>query len=102
MARVGLGGVGLVSITVLIGAVGYRSLCTTTSWVDAIYAAAMIATGMGPVADVPVTTAAAKLFVSAYAVFSGVVFLTFAATLLGPVAQRVLHRFHLDQLDDKR
>lgn len=96
-----LGGAALVSATILLGAVGYHSLCATPSWVDAVYAAAMIATGMGPVADVPVTTPAAKLFVSGYAVFSGVVFLTFAAALLGPVAQRVIHRFHLDQLDDK-
>lgn len=96
-----VGGAALVCATVLLGAIGYRHLCAAPTWVDATYAAAMIATGMGPVADVPVTTPTAKLFVSAYAIFSGVVFLTFAAALLGPVAQRVIHRFHLDQVDDK-
>jgi hypothetical protein len=56
--------------------------------------AAMILTGMGPVN--PVQTVAGKLFASFYALFSGVVFITTVAVLLGPVAHRCLHRFHLE------
>ena len=37
---------------------------------------------------------------SAYAIFSGVVFLTFAALLLAPVLHRFLHRFHLELDED--
>jgi hypothetical protein len=48
-------------------------------------------------------TDAAKLFASAYALFSGLVFITVMGIVLAPVAHRVLHVFHLDverDLDD--
>jgi len=54
----------------------------------------MILTGMGPVD--PMRTAASKLFASAYALFSGVAFLTTIGVLFAPVIHRFLHRFHLD------
>ena len=55
----------------------------------------MILTGMGPVD--PMTSTAAKLFASAYALFSGVVFLSAVGVVLAPVFHRVLHKFHLDE-----
>ena len=60
----------------------------------------MILSGMGPVS--PVTTPAAKLFASAYAIFSGVVFLALAGVIFAPVLHRALHRFHLDEDDDRK
>jgi hypothetical protein len=76
-----------------LGAWGYHRF-DALPWIDALLNAAMILTGMGPVATL--TTPAAKLFATAYALYSGVAFLTSVAVLLAPVVQRFLHKFHLD------
>ena len=78
------------------GVVGYHEFADL-SWIDSILNASMILTGMGPVA--PMTTISGKLFASAYAMFSGVVFLSSVGLLLAPVFHRILHKFHLDDLD---
>ena len=88
----------LVSGSLAIGALGYHELIGL-DWLDATLNASMILTGMGPLA--PFTTVPAKLFGIFYSLFSGVAFLSFAAVLLGPVAHRFLHRFHLE-LEEKR
>jgi len=75
-----------------LGVLGYHWLCGL-GWVDAVLNASMILTGMGPVSPMP--SNAAKLFASAYAVFSGVAFLTTFSILIAPVLHRVLHRLHL-------
>jgi hypothetical protein len=67
------------------------------NWVDSLLNAAMILTGMGPVGAL--TSDASKLFASAYALFSGVVFITAAGILLTPIFHRVLHRFHIEVRD---
>ncbi len=59
----------------------------------------MILTGMGPVDRL--TTPEAKMFAIVYALFGGVFFLSMVAVLLAPVAQHLLHRFHLE-LDERR
>lgn len=80
-----------------IGVAGYHSLAGL-SWVDSILNASMILTGMGPVA--PMTTTGAKLFASAYAIFSGVVFLSSVGLVFAPIFHRMLHKFHLDDEPD--
>ena len=80
-----------------IGVVGYH-VTARLSWIDALLNASMILTGMGPVDPLPST--AAKLFASAYAIFSGVAFLSIVAVLMAPIVHRFLHRFHLE-LDDR-
>ena len=40
-----------------------------------------------------------KLFASAYALFSGLVFISVTGLMLAPVAHRALHGFHLDNND---
>jgi hypothetical protein len=52
---------------------------------------------MGPVGTL--NSDAAKLFASAYALFSGVVFITATGILLTPIFHRVLHRFHIEERD---
>jgi hypothetical protein len=42
---------------------------------------------------------ATKNFASAYALFSGLIFISLIALLVSPVAQRVLHKFHLSEED---
>ena len=79
-----------------IGVAGYHWIAGL-GVVDAILNAAMILTGMGPVGELHGT--AAKLFASAYALFSGIVFLSAAAVLVAPVAHRILHLFHVDDAD---
>jgi hypothetical protein len=88
---------GLILVALGAGAAGYH-VFAGLPWLDASLNAAMILTGMGPVS--PVSTPAAKVFAIAYALFSGVFFLTMVAVLLAPGVQHLLHRFHLD-LDEQ-
>ena len=89
------GAYGLLAITVAlgIGVLGYR-LIGNLSWVDSILNASMILGGMGPVNSLD--SDAAKLFSSAYALFSGLFFIGIAALLITPFAHRLLHRMHLE------
>jgi hypothetical protein len=83
-----------------LGVLGYHYIAGF-GWVDSLLNASMILGGMGPVGTLD--TDAAKLFASAYALFSGLVFITVMGIVLAPVAHRVLHVFHLDverDLDD--
>ncbi|HXU47324.1 MAG TPA: hypothetical protein VN783_17490 [Thermoanaerobaculia bacterium] len=96
MARTLLAATGLIGASLGVGILGYRYV-QGLSWLDALLNAAMILTGMGPV-DRP-ETAAAKVFASFYALFSGVAFVTSAGIGFAPVAHRLLHRFHLAEED---
>ena len=84
----------LILFSLGIGTVGYHHLADL-NWIDALYNASMILTGMGPVAALQTNTA--KLFASAYALFSGVVFVTAAEIMVSPLFRRVLHHFHIDR-----
>jgi hypothetical protein len=88
---------GLLFIALLIGISGYHWLAGL-SWVDSILEASMILGGMGPVN--PLTKTSAKLFASAYALFSGVVFIGLVGILLTPVVHRILHKFHVEKTNN--
>jgi hypothetical protein len=64
------------------------------TWIDATLNASMILGGMGPVNSL--NTEGGKLFASAYALFSGVVFIGIMGIILAPFAHRLLHTFHLE------
>ena len=82
-----------------LGMLGYHYVAGL-DWVDSEFNAAMILTGMGPVD--PMRTTGSKLFASAYALFSGILFITSISIVLTPVFHRVVHKFHLDdETDDK-
>lgn len=83
----------IVSAALLAGIVGYHSIAHL-SWVDSLLNASMILTGMGPVD--PMKDTASKVFASAYALFSGVVFLSAVGVLLSPIVHRLLHAFHIE------
>ena len=87
-------GFSLIALSLAIGVIGYHAIAGLR-WVDAIENAAMILTGMGPVS--PMRTDGAKLFASAYALFSGVVFVTSIGVVVTPVLHRLLHHFHLEE-----
>jgi hypothetical protein len=76
-----------------LGILGYRSI-VGLGWIDSILNASFILTGMGPV-DM-MKTDSAKLFASAYALFSGVVFISAVGVLLTPGFHRLIHHFHVD------
>jgi fumarate reductase subunit D len=84
----------VIALALALGACGYHS-SESLPWLDALLEASMILSGMGPI-HAPATTAG-KLFASAYAIFSGVVFLGLTAVVLAPVIHRVAHKLHLDE-----
>ena len=79
-----------------IGTFGYRYF-GEISWIDAFYNASMILTGMGPVNEM--ITVEAKLFSSFYALFSGIAFLTTVAIIFAPIAHRLLHILHIEEME---
>jgi hypothetical protein len=89
---------GVLGCSLGLGILGYHFIARFT-WVDSLLNAAMILTGMGPVGTL--NSNAAKLFASAYALFSGVVFITATGILLAPIFHWVLHRFHIEQKDSR-
>ena len=93
MARSGGFVAGIVAFSLFVGSVGYHCL-GGLPWIDSLLNAAMILAGMGPVD--PLKTAAAKLFATFYALYSGVAFLTIMAVLMAPLLHRLLHKFHLE------
>lgn len=84
---------GIVLPALVIGISGYHGF-EGLSLIDSLLNASMILSGMGPVTT-PVTVGG-KLFASFYALFSGIVFLTVAALVFGPVMHRIMHRFHFE------
>lgn len=87
----------VVAVTALgIGVLGYHYIAGF-GWVDSLLNASMILGGMGPVGEL--TSDAAKLFASFYALFSGLVFISVMGIVLAPAVHRGLHLFHLDEKD---
>ena len=87
---------GLIAVALMIGIVGYHSLAGF-NWVDSLLEASMILGGMGPVNQLP--NDRAKIFASAYALFSGLIFIAVMGLVLSPVVHRILHKFHVDEKD---
>jgi len=76
-----------------IGMAGYAGF-EGMSLVDAYANAAMILSGMGPLAELKTT--AGKIFAGSYAIFSGLVTVIAAGFVLAPLFHRILHRFHVE------
>jgi hypothetical protein len=88
----------LIALVLMIGIAGYRYLAGF-NWVDSLLEASMILGGMGPVNQLPNDTS--KIFASAYALFSGLIFIAVMGLVLSPVVHRILHTFHVDDKDVK-
>jgi hypothetical protein len=91
---------GLLIVATLGGGMAGYHWIANMNWLDSLLNASMILGGMGPVDDL--TTPGAKLFAALYALFCGLVFVVAMGVVLGPILHRMLHRFHLDDLDDAR
>ena len=85
---------GILAISLTIGILGYH-YTDNIKWIDALHNASMILSGMGPVVEIKST--GGKLFSSAYALFSGVAFITNIGIILAPMAHRLFHRLHLEE-----
>jgi hypothetical protein len=88
--------IGVVCVALGIGILGYHTFEPDMDWIDATLNASMILGGMGPV-KTDLSTAGSKLFASAYALFSGIVFIGVMGIVLAPFAHRLLHHFHLEE-----
>jgi len=84
----------IVALSLAIGVLGYMAT-EGLSLLDALLNASMILTGMGPVNVM--TSDAAKLFASFYALYSGIAFLSVMALIIAPIAHRFIHKHHLDE-----
>lgn len=93
LAAVGLA-LGLIVPALLIGIGGYHWI-DKLDWIDSLLEASMILGGMGPVN--PLRNDAAKVFASAYALFSGLVLIGVMGIILTPITHRLLHKFHAEK-----
>ena len=96
LARHIAGGLGLVAVMLGLGMIGYHGF-EKLPWVDAFVNAAMILSGMGPVATLQ--TDAGKIFAGCYALFSGLAFVSVIGVIIAPVFHRFLHKFHLEMAE---
>jgi len=88
----------LIAATLAVGVIGYRGIASLR-WIEAFHQAALLLSGMGPV--VTDLNDAGRIFESVYALFCGVVLLGAAGLLFAPVVHRLVHRFHLEDADDR-
>ena len=86
----------LILVVLCFGIAGYHWIAGF-DWVDSLLEASMILGGMGPVNQL--TTTGAKIFASAYALFSGLIFIAVVGVGLSPILHRMLHKFHIDDKD---
>ena len=91
-------GVVLVALSLGGGMLGYHFL-ESLPWLDAFLNASMILSGMGPLANPQ--SAAGKLFAGFYALYSGLFLILVAGLMFAPIVHRFLHRFHIDEADEK-
>src|SRR5580700_494703 len=90
-------GVGVIFGSLFIGMLGYHHF-EKMGWIDAFVNAAMILSGMGPVATLQ--TDGGKIFAGCYALFSGIALITILGIIFAPVIRRFLHKYHLEFMDD--
>ena len=82
-----------IAIALGIGVAGYHWI-GGLPWIDSLLNASMILGGMGPVDQL--STSAAKLFASFYALFSGLFMVGAASLMLAPFLHRMMHRIHME------
>ncbi|MGH9832710.1 MAG: hypothetical protein ACRD9Y_06810 [Blastocatellia bacterium] len=96
MASVAMGTT-LIVASLLGGMVGYHRF-EGLSWIDSFANAAMILSGMGPLAQ-PATTSG-KIFAGLYALYSGFAVLIITGITFAPIVHRFLHRLHAEEGGD--
>jgi hypothetical protein len=87
-------GLSLILVSLAVGMTGYH-VFESLAWLDAFVNAAMILSGMGPLAQ-PQTTYG-KLFAGLYALYSGLAVVMIAGITFAPVVHRFLHHIHVEK-----
>ena len=90
--------VALLSFSMVLGTAGFHYLAGQAV-IDGFLNSAMLLGGMGLVGDIQFT--AGKLFASFYSLYAGLVFIGGSTILLAPVLHRFMHRFHLEDEDER-
>jgi hypothetical protein len=90
-------GIMLIAVSLAAGMAGYHWY-EGLPWIDAFVNAAMILSGMGPLAQPQ--TDGGKIFAGMYALYSGLAVILIAGVIFAPVVHRFLHRFHIEDVDD--
>jgi hypothetical protein len=93
LAKTSFVGSVIVIVSLAVGMAGYHWL-EHMAWLDAFVNAAMILSGMGPLAA-PQTTVG-KIFEGVYALYSGLAVLVIAGITFAPLIHRFLHRLHAE------
>jgi hypothetical protein len=83
----------LIGVSLIGGMLGYHGF-EHMAWIDAFANAAMILSGMGPLASPQ--TYAGKLFAGLYALYSGLALIIATGIIIAPIVHRFMHRFHLE------
>lgn len=86
-------GAAIIIVALGLGMTGYHTF-EKLPWVDAFVNAAMILSGMGPMATLQ--TDGGKIFAGCYALFSGLALIAILGIIFAPVVHRSLHKFHLE------
>ncbi|MBP6823047.1 MAG: hypothetical protein KA368_15975 [Acidobacteria bacterium] len=89
-------GMSLIVASLFAGMCGYHFF-EKLSWIDSFANAAMILSGMGPLAQ-PVTIGG-KIFAGVYALYSGLAVVMIAGITFAPIVHRFLHKLHADPDD---
>ncbi|MBP8172777.1 MAG: hypothetical protein KAY06_02025 [Aeromonadaceae bacterium] len=96
MAHHALAVLGLLLFSLLLGMLGY--LCfKPVSWHEALLDATLLLGGIGPL-HMP-QSVGGKIFIGLYGLYIALVFVAAAGLMLAPVAHRLLHKFHYDEVD---
>ena len=97
-ARSALLGTALIAGSLLAGMAGYHYL-EGLPWLDAFDNAAMILSGMGPLAQPQ--TPGGKVFAGLYALYSGRAVVLITGITFAPLIHAFLYRLHLETQDDE-
>ena len=97
-ARSVLLGAALIALSLLAGMAGYHYL-EGLPWLDAFSNAAMILSGMGPLAQPQ--TPGGKVFAGFYALYSGLAVVLITGITFAPLVHAFLYRLHLETKDDE-
>lgn len=89
-------GLAVILLSLFGGMAGYHYF-EKLPWIDAFVNAAMILSGMGPLAQP--ATSKGKIFAGLYALYSGLAVVMIAGIIFAPVVHRFLHRLHADEPD---
>jgi hypothetical protein len=91
--RSALLGAVLIAVSLLVGMAGYHYF-EALPWLDAFSNAAMILSGMGPLAQ-PLTPGG-KVFAGLYALYSGLAVVLITGITFAPLVHAFLYRLHLE------